>query len=685
MKSIRLIAILIGIFTLGITIEAGELAALVNKAPNADKDGKYTGPSREDAEVVYKEVLKGGKDGVCALVKLLSDAGDGSDYKARYAVHGLCIYVGQAGKEAERKLVGDGLMASLKDAPPNIATFLIGELHFLMERRAVPVLAKYLTDAKLYEPAVRALETLREGAAEPIRGALPNAKGRNKLALIQALGKLRDVESCNAIVPSLSAGDSDERTTAADALAAIGCVDAISPLLQHWDKVKGFESTRAANACFRLAAHLVAAKKNEDARRIYDHLWTTLAERNEPQLRFAVVQGLAGSLANQPTDALVEQMKKGDPALRAAVLHVFTRSKDPAAFDAVAAAAKDEDTGVRLLAIGALGPVGGAKAVPILVSMLPGKGDEMREALSMALSAMPGKDVNAELAKALAGLKDNAACLALLDVLGQRRAREAGAEILKLVSEEDEGLRLKALETLARIGAGDVASDLVKLLPKIKDGREQQAYIEALVSSCSGIGDKKAQLAAFSPAIESGEAKQRCLLISVAGRLDTDEAMKLLVKLLDDGNAEVQDAAMRALADFSTQRPMQRLLQIAKETKNEKHQVLALRGYVRMAGQERDENKRLPLVAAAIPAIKRPDERKLVFGALGNIRRRAALTEAMKHVTHEDLRDHAARAAINITRKLRGKDRKEAKASMDKILEHVQDKDLRRAAEDLKK
>jgi HEAT repeat protein len=684
MNSIRLLVVLVAFAAFGTAIEAADLAELVNKAPDADRDGKYTGPSREDAEVLYKEVLKDGADGVCALAKLLSDAGDGSDYKARYAVHGLCIYVGQEGKEKERKAVGDGLMTSLKGAPPDIATFLIGELHYLVERRAVPVLAEYLTDAKLYEPAVRALVTIREGAAEPIRKALAKAQGRNKLALIQALGRLRDVESCKAIVPSLSAGDSDERTTAAEALAAIGCVDAIGPVLQHWDKAKGFESTRAADACFRLAANLVAANKNEDAGRIYDHVWKSLADRNEPHLRYAVVQGLAGSLANQPTDALVKQMKQGDPALRAAVLHVFARSKDPAAFDAVVAAAKDKDIGVRLLAIGALGPVGGPKAIPILVSMLPGEGEEMQEALYLALVAVPGNDINAALAKALSGLKDNGARMAMLAVISQRRVREAAPEILKLAADDDEGLRLRALETLAKVATGDVASGLAELLPKVKEGREQQALTEALVVACSNIGDKKARLKPLFPAIENGEPKQRCLLLAVAGRIDTDESRDQLVKTLKDDNAEVQNAAMRALEEFPSKRALNVLLEIAKSTQNEKHQVMALRGYMRLVNKE-GEDKRVALIEAAIPAIKRPDQQNLIFGSLGNIRRKEALALAMKYVPDENLRKSAAAAAINITRKMKGKDRAAAKASMAKLLEQVQDKGLRRKAQDAMK
>jgi len=270
-------------------------------------------------------------------------------------------------------------------------------------------------------------------------------------------------------------------------------------------------------------------------------------------------------------------------------------------------------------------------------------------------------------------------------VLGQRRAREAGAEVLKLVSDADEAVRLKALETLARVAGGDLVPELVALLPKIKEGREQQAYTEALVAACSNIGDKKAQLKPLSPAIESGEPNQRCLLLAVVGRIDTGEAMNLLVKMLSDANAEVQDAAMRALADFPGRRPLEKLLELAQTTENEKHQVMALRGYVRMAEQEGDERKRLPLLVAAVPAIKRPDERKLVFGSLGNVRRPEALTAVMKYVTDENLRDHAARAAINITRKLKGRDREAAKASMAVILEHVQDKELRRHAEGLKK
>lgn len=666
-----------------------DLAPLVAKVPNADADGRFTGPSWEEATLMYREILKGGKCSVQGLVKMLVEPGKGDDYRARYVMHGLCIFVGKADLEAERKVVGDGLMESLEGVSPNVGAFVMGELQFLTEKRAVPVLAKYATDEKLYEPAIRAMVALREGSAPPLRDALPKVQGRNKLTVIQALGRLGDEAAVDAILPSLKAGEVEERLAAAAALAEIGSEKAADGLLQLREKAEGNEGTQSTEACFRLVAKLQAKNQKDVASRILSTIWNALAEKNEPQIRYAVIQGLVAGLADEPTEALTKRMKDANPAERAAILFVFANRKDPAAFDGVVAALKDDDRGVRLLAVSALGPVGAEKAVPTLVSLLPGDGPEMQQALQLALINVPGAGSNDELAKALAQLPEGAgrttSRMILMNVVTQRRIGQAAPEVLKLAADADESVRIRAFETLTKTASGDVAPGLVALLAKVPEGREQQACTDALIAACGNIGNEKERLTPLLPALETGEPKQRVQLLGVAGRIGTGEAMAALVKALEDQNADVADAAMRALCDFPNDRPWQKLQDLAKQNPNEKHQIMAFKGCVRLAEQKKNDGERLTMLQVIVSLAKRDQDRMQIFGLLGGIQSKQALKMVTEFLADETTRSNAALAAISISRKLRDKEPAAVKEAMEKLLTVVQDPKIRGTAEGLLK
>ena len=69
-----------------------DLAALVNSMPDADGDGKYTGPAPDVAQKAVDQILAGGKDTLAALIGMLKpdDVGEGyQDYKADYLLLSL--------------------------------------------------------------------------------------------------------------------------------------------------------------------------------------------------------------------------------------------------------------------------------------------------------------------------------------------------------------------------------------------------------------------------------------------------------------------------------------------------------------------------------------------------------------------------------------------------------------------
>ena len=675
---------------------AADLAALVERIPDRDRDGKHTGPAPEQTMEIYRELLKGGTRGaaanVKALVGMLVEPGKGEDYKARYVLHGFVVHVTSPGMEDERSAVGAALISSLEDArSAGVKTYVIGELHFLAERRAVRSLGKLLTDDALSDSAARALVNIGPEAAPELARAVRAARGRNRLSVVQALGRIGDSKSVDALVPLLRDPDDATRLAAAAALGKIADERAVEPLMRSLDATKGHETIAVAEACFVLASNLIKARKGDEALAIFRHMWKSLADREEPQIKHAVVEGLAAGLSSLPTADLVRRLRSGDSATRAAILHVLARRGDESAFRAVASAMKDKDEPVRLLAIKALGSVGKERSVPLLIDALPGGTPQVARALRNALVGVAGEKSNEVLAAGLARVRSgpdaSAVRLTLLDILATRQAAEAADAVFalarKTTGDRDAAVRLAAIKALGKLADGSFAPRLVDLLGSEKQGEEFKAVEDALLETCRRIRDGRQQVEPLLPGMGAADARMRCALLRVAGRIATAEAVPMLVEALKDGSAEVRDVAMRSLSDFPNDRPAPELLKIARTTSELKYQILALRGYVRMAERKRNDGEKISMMKEAISLAKRPDERKLVLGKMGNIRTVESLKAIIPYISEAAIANEAGQAAYNVARRLGKRDAGVVSEAMEKVAAHAKGDRLRRDAKNL--
>jgi len=667
---------------------APDLAALVNQLPAADPDGKYTGPAPEQAQRIYEAVLQGGKDSVLQLVGMLVEPGKGEDYKPRYLLHGLAIYVGRPGAEDQHRVFSDALISALDGgAPKDVKRSVIQELQFLGEPRAVAPIAKLVLDETLYDDAVRALVAIKQGAAPPLAEALPEAQGRNRLVIIQALGELRHRESAPALIRLLGGTAGDERVAAAVALSKIAERRAVEPSLRALEAADGHERTQLSDACLVLAGNLLEAGSVREALRMYTGIWKAMPDQAEPQMRHAVVAVLAARLGSPPTAGLVERLKTDDPALRGAVVYALGQRADAEAFPAVASAMSDKDSGVRLMAISALGPVGQEKSIPLLIAALPGETPQATQTLRTALLTVPGEKVNDALAAGLANVSNGPSSPAtrwiLLDILMDRRATQATDAIFQLTSDEEAAVRTKALQALATLAEGRYAPRLVELVPKAQEPEELKALEDALVATCLRIPNEAQRVEPLLPALATTDVPARCLLLRAAGRIGTAASVSVLVQALEDANAVARDTAMRSLSDFPNDRAAPKLLEIAKATGNLDHCVLALRGYVRLAEQRRTDEEKCAMLREAMGAARRLDEKKLVLGSLGNISSAEAITAAASYLTDPALTEAAGSAAVKIARGMRGRDADKVKQALQQVVEHVKSAETRKAASDL--
>jgi HEAT repeat protein len=254
--------------------------------------GKLTGPAWPDAAKTFEAILAGGASSVSAVIDLVKETDTNADYKPRYVLTGLAAYVARDENQRHRAPVIAGITSRLASIQSrNIRGFLIRTLEVFADASAASAIAAVLSDEELCDPAARALVSI--GATEPLRAALPDATGRSRLAIIQALGQLKDAASIDALLTAAQSGDENVRITALWSLARTASPRAIGAIIDGANHLPpGWPRLQATRAAFLLAESLSAAGQKKEAAQIYQHLRDTRSEASESHIRDAAARGL---------------------------------------------------------------------------------------------------------------------------------------------------------------------------------------------------------------------------------------------------------------------------------------------------------------------------------------------------------------------------------------------------------
>jgi hypothetical protein len=271
------------------------LVELVNKMPDPDERGMYcTDIDKEKTEGAITDILEGSRDYIIGVIDMLVEPGKGDDVKAHYALHCMALHVCKLDSNRPRRRFSRTLASQIGgDRPKEVQKYLIRELQVAGGREAVESLGKLLSDEDLCEPAAQALVAIGDGAAEQLREALPKAKGKCRLTILQNLGVVGDSESVSALKSAISDEDREVRIVASWALANIGDAGSADVLQKAADKTEGWERTEATKACLLLAEKLIAAGKKNEAVVIYKHLRDTRTDAAERYVCDAAKNGLA--------------------------------------------------------------------------------------------------------------------------------------------------------------------------------------------------------------------------------------------------------------------------------------------------------------------------------------------------------------------------------------------------------
>ena len=685
------------------------VAALCDKMPDADKDGRYTGPDPADAAKVYDELIAGGKESVAALVALIAERGPGDDWRPRYVLHGLVTYVARPDADKDRPMVCEALLSTLGGpAAKAVQGLVLQEIQCIARKDAAPAVAKFVLDEDLYDPAIRVLESLGD-TADLIRPALASAKGRNRLAVIQALGRMRDTKAVADLLKESSSDLPDARVAAREALGNIGQAQAADTLLAAADAAKDFERFRSTEAVLVLAKRLAAADNKKDAERIYRKLWESRTAAEERQIRIAALTGLAevrGDIkdifaamqVDEPqvraaaialaralpgqdvTMTCVEAMKKAAGVERANLLALLGGRSDAAALAAVLAMFDDTDELVRIAAMRAAAAIGTKDAAEALVIRVTTRTGNDRAAAADALSRMRGPESAVAMSAGLAATPAPDIKVAFLGAFAARRLNDNSRAVTAAVGDADPAVRLAAIKAVGAIGDGGEFPPVVACLKTTKDAAEIEAAEKALVASClrhkeNPVADQvAAALADASPA-------NTVAMIRVLGAAGTAKALAAVVANTTSANAEVKDAAVHALAEWKAKEGAAPLLEVARTSDNAAHKVLAVRGAVRLTAKDMSPEERMKILPEALKLATRPEEKREAIAALARLQSVESLQAVAPCLDDPAVQEEAAMAVVQIAEPLAKKDPDAVRDPVAKALKVTKNDRVRSTAE----
>jgi len=634
----------------------------------------------------------------------------GDDRKPLDAINSAVVQ--SAGNPQERAAIAAKLAAVLSgDATHDAKDFCCRQLYICATAAEVPVVAKLLTDEKLSHMARYVLERMAEPeAGTALRAALPNVKGKLLVGVINSIGNRRDVQAVPALVAILNGTDNAAAAAAAAALGKIAGPEALKALAAHKNHADAEVRNTVIDSYLLCADALLREGRKAEAAAIYEEMY---AASQPARVRVAALRGLLSAAPqkavailldifksdNAPLQAIacgfVRQMPGEDvtktfaaampslpPAAQAMLIDALAARGDSAARPAILALVKSQDEGVRIAAIRALGWVGDASDVPVLVGLIAGKASES-DAARQALSRIRG----AEADKAIAGLVASAAPelrAELLRILASRRAISTVPMLLKIAAEDQqEPVRIAALDALGALAEDKDFAALVERLVAARSDNEREAARKAMAAASARMKNRDEAVPPILKALNSATGPAKAALLGALSAVGGEKALAAVRAAMRDADNTVAEAAVRAITDWPDTSAAPDMLALAKSDK-QTHKVLAVRGLVRVIGADANlqPGEKLKLYKQTFDACDRPAEKKLVLGGIADVRDAAALDLVLPLLDDQGLRNEAATAIVRIARNV-GPQRGPAKAALQKVIASGADEAVRKQAQSL--
>lgn len=589
------------------------------------------------------------------------------------------------------------LLETLHTGAPADKAIACKQLAIYGSKAAVPELAKLLSDRELASWARIALEANPDPSADAaLVEATKSLKGKLLVGTINSIGVRRSPEAIDALADCISDADSQVACASAVALGKIGGERAVHVLHQAYDAASPELRSAIAEGGILIAERLLAEGENDRAAALYD----LIRGADIPQQRvLEATRGAIVARGDEGVPLLIEQLQSPDPKRLALGLKVARELKSNAVAealatelatakparaalivvalgdrsdsglpDAVLQAADRGDKAVRVAALQVIGRKGDVSNVAKLVELASSSDTDVSQAAEAAIASLPDSQVNADLTQRLPTAQGQSLAT-LIEIIGLRRVEEATPELVKALKNSDKAVHSAALAALgASVGPKDLKV-LVSQLTAAKNANDAAEAERALQTACIRMRDREATSGELAAAMNGASTANKASIVRVLGAMGGEKALATIATAAKSSDAELQDVGTRVLGEWMTTDAGPVLLDITKSPIADKYRVRALRGYLRIARQQKmSDAERIAMVRQGLALAKRGEERELALDALKRCPSAESIKLASALLDDAEVRDQAVETAIFIGEKIKDQDPAAAKTAAEKAL-----------------
>ncbi len=510
---------------------------------------------------------------------------------------------------------------------------------------SVPALAELLVVPKSSDMARYALERIPgPEAGKVLLQSLAKTSGKTRIGIVNTLGMRKESSAVAAISGLLKDKDVPTAVAAANALGQIGGPAATKALAGVRSKAGGDLKLQVTDAYLRCADRTLAGGGKQEALSIYRSL---NVPEEPPIIRVAALKGIAtvegkdampvllaavkgpepkvqavairliGEIqGEESTKALVAELPNLSPAAQVQVLSALADRGDKSANQAAMAAVKSESPLVRAAALEAVSKLGDSSSMLVLADAAANSKDQVQTAAREGLYRLRGPDIDQAILNQI-GKADTKVKVELIRAVGERGITSAVGSLLQTAKDSNSQVRRESVRALRETAGSAEVPALVDLLLNAKsdsDRDEMERTLAATIKRGENAGGAEVLKAFQSAPTEESKAS----MLQTMGDVGDPQYLPALKRSLSDSNAGVRRAAILALSVWPDASPADDLLGVAKKSTEDTHQVLALRGYIKLVvlPSNRSEAATVALLKDAMKIAKQATEKKAVLGAL---------------------------------------------------------------------
>ena len=620
------------------------------------------------------------------------------------------IRVAPAGQfeQYEDKLL---VLLNTQNATCEAKQFACRMLRLVGSEKCVPVLAGFLADERMAHMSRYALQGLPfPSVDDALRNALGKTTGMQKAAVISSLGVRKNAKSVPLLKPLMTDADLAVARESVCALGRIASPDALEALTQA--KVADGLKTAVLESQLMCADALLANGKVDQAAAVYRG---GLGAGNPGGVRAAAMIGLARAVKDDALPTIFEMLKSQDScsqrAAGGALMEIKAEHVSKAMVDVLGSLSADAQviaihvlavtgtkaivpdivkfTGsaqkpVRVAAVQALAALGDVSDIELLAGLAK-EGGEVGRVVVESLSRRSGKGASEEIVKVLPRV-DAASRALLIGCLAARQSHEVVADLIRYAEDSDETVRAETFKALGSLAQEKEIPSLMGLMLRAKPDRVRLAAERAVSMASAKVEGEDRKTAPLVAAMKDAKPDERVSLLHCLGSLGGDKELDRVRGSISDKDENVQEAAIRVMADWKDAGAVADLRELAKNAPKDNLKIVAFRGLVRIVSlPESVKNHAGNAVASLVEAMSmapRTDEKRLVLGALSGIASLAALDAAQKCMPDAVLGTEAELACVKIVQQFKspGPERDKAMAVLKSLAQTTQTESIRKQA-----